>query len=145
MNNTTKMVIGAVVIAGVFFYGGYAFAAARSTSGNQMRGAYLGNGGTTGGFRGMGGIGGRQGGGLTTGSIIARDGESVTVKMQDGGSRIVFYSGSTQVMKAVAGSAADLAIGQNVVIMGTQNSDGSITAQSIQLRSARIATSTSAQ
>jgi len=37
-------------------------------------------------------------------------------------------------MKAAQGSMSDLSIGENVTVTGVTNSDGSITAQSVQVR-----------
>lgn len=151
VKNSHKMIIGAVVIAGAFFYGGYAYAAHAAPKGMNMRfsmganGSMARSGGaasfnTAGGagtaFR-AGGMG--AGGGFVTGTVLSKDDQSVTVKLQDGGSKIVFVGGSTQVMKSVAGSIADISVGANVMITGSQNQDGSVTARSVDIRPMRMA------
>ena len=73
-------------------------------------------------------------GGSAVGEVIAKDDTSITVKLQDGGSKIVFLSDSTRIIKLVEGALTDLTIGKNISITGSTNSDGSVTAQIIQLR-----------
>jgi hypothetical protein len=85
---------------------------------------------TRGGFGGRGG----NGGGFVTGQIVSKDAQSLTVRLPNGNSEIVFYSSSTSVIKPSPASVSDLTAGTNVVIGGTQNSDGSVTAQTIQVR-----------
>jgi hypothetical protein len=80
----------------------------------------------------------RNGAGFTAGEIIAKNDEkSITVKLTSGGSEIVFLSNSSQIMKSATGTIADLNVGEQVVVSGTANSDGSITAKSIQLGAGR--------
>jgi hypothetical protein len=80
--------------------------------------------------------GGRVGAGFVTGQIISADSQSITVKQQDGSTKVVYFSGSTTIDKTVTGVATDLLVGQEVTTNGTANSDGSIAAQTIQLRPA---------
>ncbi|MBU4298514.1 hypothetical protein KJ636_00515 [Patescibacteria group bacterium] len=147
MNKTllTTLVI-AIVVGGGAFYGGMKYA--ESTRPNFVRPNLGGQelGANTGDFRNR--TGGQQMGGSASGEIIAEDDKSVTIKLrarpnfagqnlggQDGGSRIVFFSDSTEITKSVSGTQNDLEIGKSVVINGKPNQDGSITAESIQLRS----------
>ena len=80
-----------------------------------------------------GGRGG-AGGGFVAGQIVSKDAQSLTVQLANGNSEVVFYSSSTAVIKPTPASVNDLTTGTNVMIGGTQNSDGSLTAQSIQVR-----------
>ena len=147
VNKSITIVIAvAVVVGGGAFYGGMKYAQSNAPQGRlsqadfqslqnlspeerQQRRQELGA--NAGGFRGGSGGGQRGGGGFTTGEIISKDDKSVTIKLRDGGSKIVFLSDSTEITKSANGTFVDLEVGKNVSVNGTANSDGSVTAQSI--------------
>ncbi len=134
MNRKTLLgaLVLAIVIGGGAFYGGMAYAKAKSPArGGNFTGQF-----TTGTGNRMGGAGLRAGDGFTAGQIISKDATSITIKMQDGSTKIVLVGDSTQVMKSTNGTIADLSAGTNVTVTGTANSDGSVTAQSVQIRPA---------
>src|SRR3989344_8661881 len=121
MNKLIPVIIAvAVVVGGGAFFGGMKYAESQSPRGRvsqadfqnlqnlspeerQQRLQELGaNAGA--GFRGGAGRGQRGGGGFTAGEIVARDDKSGAVKLQDGGSKIVFLSDSTEITKSAAGT-----------------------------------------
>jgi hypothetical protein len=79
---------------------------------------------------------GRQGFRPVAGEIISADDKSITVKMTDGSNKIVIFSDSTEINKAGTADKSELKVGETVSVFGTSNSDGSITAQNIQLNPA---------
>ncbi len=68
---------------------------------------------------------------------------TITVKNMVGGSQVVVLAPSTQYRKAVDGTSTDVAVGSMVTITGATNSDGSLTAQSVQIRAASSTPATS--
>lgn len=77
--------------------------------------------------------GNRMGFRPVNGEIISSDDKSITVKLQDGSSKIVLLSDTTQINKAAEATKEDLKTGEKVAVFGTENSDGTVTAQNIQL------------
>lgn len=135
MNSKQIAALVAVLVVGGAggFFGGIKYDQSKTMAARQQAQQRFvgGAGGQNGGRRG-----GQGGGGFTAGQILSKDDKSLSIQMMGGGSKIVFYSGSTQISKPAPVQASDLNNGDNVVVAGTANSDGSITAQSIQIRPA---------
>jgi hypothetical protein len=68
-----------------------------------------------------------------SGEIISVDDKSITVKIADGSSKIVILTDKTEINQASKATVDDLKVGGQVMAMGQENTDGSITAQNIQL------------
>lgn len=141
MNKKVKIAAIVVVVGGVSFYSGLKYDQSRNSASlaqgvrsfanlspeeRQTRMQQFGAGG--------GQRSARAGGGAASGEVISKDDKSVTVKLRDGGSKIIFLSDATSVAKSVDGSAKDITVGEQITASGSPNSDGSITAQSVQIR-----------
>jgi hypothetical protein len=139
--NIVIMVLIAIIFAGAGFFGGIKYQqsqtqAQRTQLAGQFGNRALGNGTNGGnGANGANGAGNRGGfrGGQILGDIISVDAKSITVKLADGSSKIVLFSDTTPINQASAAAVSDLKVGDKVAAFGTANSDGSVTAQSIQL------------
>lgn len=133
MKKITPIIITLIVIVGGTFYGGIKYNQSKNNllfspeqhqqlSQGNMRGAF------PGGLKER-----RTGSDFLNGEVIAKDEQSLTLKMLDGGSKIVFFSDSTQISKITNGLIDDIEIGKQIMVTGEQNSDGSYTAKTIQL------------
>lgn len=123
-----------IILCGLSFYAGMQYSVSKnSTDRAPFAGQFnrMGQTGANGQRTGM-----RGGGGMVAGEILSKDAKSITVKDRTGGSKIVFLGASTEVMKSAAGTIDDLSVGDNVITNGTSNSDGSITATTVQIRPA---------
>jgi hypothetical protein len=79
-------------------------------------------------------------GGLVSGEIISKDGQSLTVKSNDGSTKIVIIADSTVYKKSSDASVQDLNIGEIVTIISSSNTDGSLTAKTVTLGETMIPT-----
>ncbi len=128
----TKIILGLliIVVAGGAFFEGMKYQESKSP--NQSTGNTVGRTGS-GQFGQRNGTGNRAGGRATAGEIINADDKSITVKMADGSSKIVLMNDKTQINKATTATKSDLTTGTRVAVFGSDNTDGSVTAQNIQL------------
>lgn len=81
---------------------------------------------------GQGAVAGARGGAVE-GSILSMDTNSITVKLADGSTKIVILGGTTTYENIVSAQSSDLKVGGEVAVFGTANSDGSVTATSVQI------------
>jgi hypothetical protein len=137
IKKTLPIILAAVLLAGaVSFYGGIKYGQSKSLETLSEAGNF--SAGRQGGqqrFASSTAPSGRNmGGSINSGEITEKDDASITIKTQDGSTKIIFYSGSTEILKSATGTASDLEIGKNAIISGTTNQDGSITAKSIQIK-----------
>lgn len=136
-NNLFITVIAVVITGGIAFFGGMKYQQSKNLS--QFR-QFSGNFGGINNMKNDNNVkqGGRMGFRPVNGEIISADNESITVKLQDGSSKIVFLSNKTTINKADVATKSDLKNGEKIVAFGTENSDGSMTAQNIQLNPSNI-------
>lgn len=141
-------VAGVIVVAGISFWGGIQYAGmARggqsAFDGQRGNNQFAGRAGTGARFMGESGNGG-----FVVGEVLSVDSSSISIKLSGPtasstnngatGSKIVLFNGSTQIGKFTTGVSSDLKTGQMVSVQGTQNTDGSVTAQMIQIRPAGV-------
>jgi len=141
------IIVVAVVVGVLGFFGGYKLGQAKASpktgqfSQNNAFGSRIGANAT--GARRTG----TNGNTFANGKIISKDSNSITLQLQNNmfggsasstsssaGSRIVLISGSAQISKFASGTPDDLTIGSQVIVTGTANPDGTMTAQTVQVR-----------
>ncbi len=125
MKNIIPIFIVIVIIVGAgAFFAGTKYQSVQGTRGNFGNGQFRGRG-----FNTPSGTN-RS---VLRGSVIDMSGSSMTIKLQDGSSKIVILSDKTVINKSTQGTKDDLKSGENVAVFGSNNSDGSVTAEDIQL------------
>lgn len=140
----------AVLAAGAAFYGGLKLGQGQAIQGtgfvvggegwvNLPAGEVQFPGGEPGGFQ-RPGARGTPGAGMPGGSremmsvdtITAIDGDTITVSTADGTLKVI-ATDTTYVQKYMGVTVADLEVGDTVLVSGSENDDGSITARSIRV------------
>lgn len=128
-NSLITTIIIAVVVGVLGFFGGRQYQ--KGKSGNFNRGQFQNGAARLSGIPGRNGV--FQGGRPVSGEIVSVEEKTITVKTQDGSSKIVIYSDSTKVNKTSESSKEDLKTGEQIMVIGTESTDGTVTAQSISI------------
>ncbi len=135
-NPVAAVIVAAIVFGGGGFYGGMSYQKSQTPAfggpngqWRSMMGGAGGQGGAANGNRRMFAQGGRP----VAGEIISQDDKSITIKMRDGSTKIIMLSGKTEISKAATGSKDDLKKGEQVFAVGTENSDGSVSANMVSI------------
>jgi hypothetical protein len=128
MKTAIWVALAAVLFGAVGFYGGVTYQKTQVPSGFAGRSA---NGG--GGYPGAGGANGtRASANIATGTVIAQDAQSITVKTADGGSKTIFVSAQTEISKQEVLKSTDVKVGDQVAAFG-QAANGGIDARMVQI------------
>lgn len=67
------------------------------------------------------------------GTIIKKNEESITIKLRDGSTKIVFLTEKTKIFKSTPALKEELEENKDIFVIGQQNQDGSIFAENIQI------------
>lgn len=125
-NNMVITIIVAVIVAAVAFFGGMQYQKSQVSTALSATGRT----GSAGQFRQRAGANGQT---PTRGEVVSISGQNMTVKLPDNSSKIVLLSDKTVVSQSATASATDIKSGDQVLVLGTSNSDGSVTAQDVQI------------
>lgn len=128
--SVTTVILITIIVAALGFFGGMQYTKMQRGAG-RFGAQGFGQGGPGGGgkFFGNGNGGNRP----VMGQVSSIDQKTITVKMPDGSSKIIILSSSTAINKQATGTKDDIKTGENILVIGTSNSDGSVTATNIQL------------
>jgi hypothetical protein len=128
-NSVIIMVLIAIVFGGGGYFVGKSMAQSQAAAQRtQFAGQFGARTGTSGATRT-----GAVRGGQILGTILSTDNGSITVQLADGSSKIVLISTTTSINQATTATGADLKVGTKVSAFGSTNTDGSVTAQNIQI------------
>ena len=130
MKNTNTIIIISVILvivaAGGGFFGGMMY---QKNQAPVLGAAGRGN------FAARSGQGGQNAAAFrpVRGQVLSLSDTTLTVKMPDGSTKIVVLSSSTAFMQSTKAALTDVKTGNTVNVVGTANSDGSVTAQDVQI------------
>lgn len=133
MNKKIVILAVLVILAGAGgFFGGMQYQ--KSQTANRFA-QFAGGQGQNGTFYRRFGQGDQRGQGMNVvrGQVVSTDNNSITLKLPDGSSKIIVVGSSTNIYKSATGSLGDLKTGDTLNVFGTANSDGSVTAQNVQI------------
>lgn len=136
------MLVAGLIVGAGSFYGGMVyqrstvrqFGPGNFTANGPWRGMIGGQGGQGGqGMMGPGGQAAQDGTSMLNGEVTKKSSNSVTLELQDGTLKTVGVTSDTNINKMADGSMRDVKVGERLIIRGTGDSSGRITADSIQI------------
>lgn len=71
---------------------------------------------------------------VTGGEILSLSDNNLTIKLSDGGSKIIYFATSTEMWRQIAVQLSDFKIGESITANGIENDAGALEADIIQLR-----------
>lgn len=122
-------VLVVIIVGTASFFGGMKYQESKSVAKRPGMGQFAANGGNAR-FQGRNAA---MRGGIVAGDVVGVDANSITIKLSDGSSKIVNLTNSTTYTKTDTASKAEVTTGTKVAVVGATNSDGSVTATSIEL------------
>jgi len=127
MKTVIWALLAAVLAGALGFFGGVTYQKAQVPTGFAGAGAGFARGGA-GGAAGAG----RAWGSVATGTVIAADAQSITLKNASGGSQTVIISAQTEISKQQVLTGSDIKVGDMVAAFG-QSGTGGIDARMVQI------------
>lgn len=121
------VIVAIIALVGGIFWGKAMGASGAASTQRPFAGAFASS------TRGFAGRGAGAGGSVYAGQVASISGTNLTLQLPNGNSEVVFYATSTPVNEQASVPISKVAKGTNVIINGTANSDGSVTAQSIEI------------
>jgi hypothetical protein len=129
----THIIWGIVVV--VALIGGFFWGKSMAATGTAGRGAYAGAAsGTRAALAARFGGAGGAGGGFVAGTVSAIGNDNFTLQLANGNSENVYFSSSTSVVVPQTTSISAIQTGAMVMVGGTTDSSGNLTATTIQVR-----------
>ncbi|MBE0448698.1 MAG: hypothetical protein IBX64_11495 [Actinobacteria bacterium] len=126
-------VISVLIVGGGSFYAGGAYQSSKRPSYVPMGGQFGNMSGQGDTDSSPGRFSGQRGGAAFSGEVVEKDNKSVTIKLQDGSQKTITITESTAINKIAKGSIGDVKQGEQIVVIGTENSDGSVSANTVQI------------
>jgi len=70
---------------------------------------------------------------MIRGKVVGKDDQGIALELDDGSSKLVLVSATTQINKAIEASIDDLAVDDQIMVFGQLDSSGAVTASQIQV------------
>lgn len=79
-------------------------------------------------------LGGGRNGTIVSGEVTAKDGKNITLKTTTGASKDISLAHANRIQKTISGTIKDITIGTQIVVVGSNGSDGTFNALSVQIK-----------